>query len=320
MFKYLQIRSMGPAALGLTVLLTGCSIQRLAVNRLGDALAAGGTTFASDDDPELVKAAVPFSLKLMESLLAESPQHRGLLAATAAGFTQYAYAFVQQDAEAAAFDNIDNGREGSARAQRLYLRARDYGLRGLEVAAPGFDKLFHDDASAAVARVGPDDVDLLYWTAVAWAAAIGLGKDDPGLVADLSRVSALIDRALAVDESWNHGSIHAFLITWQMVRPDRAGDANQLARFHFDRALELSRGNYSGPWIAWAESVCMPRADQACFEDSLRAALAVDPRAEPENRLANTIMQRRASWLLEHTDRWFLPPLADANPVKEELP
>ena len=179
---------------------------------------------------------------------------------------------------------------------------------------PGFGKLFHDDAAAAVARVGPDDVDLLYWTAVSWAAAIGLGKDDPGLVADLPRVSALIDRALAVDESWNHGSIHAFLITWQMVRPDPAGDADQLARFHFDRALELSRGNYSGPWVAWAESVCMPRADQACFEDSLRAALAVDPQAEPEIRLANTVMQRRASWLLEHTDRWFLPPLARRQP------
>jgi hypothetical protein len=61
------------------MLLCGCSIKRMAVNKLGDALAAGGTTFASDDDPELVKAAVPFSLKLMESLLAESPNHLGLL-------------------------------------------------------------------------------------------------------------------------------------------------------------------------------------------------------------------------------------------------
>ena len=44
------------------LLATGCSIRRMAVNKVGDALAGGGTTFASDDDPELVKAAVPFSL------------------------------------------------------------------------------------------------------------------------------------------------------------------------------------------------------------------------------------------------------------------
>jgi len=28
-----------------------------------------GTTYASDDDPELIEAALPFSLKLMESVL-----------------------------------------------------------------------------------------------------------------------------------------------------------------------------------------------------------------------------------------------------------
>ena len=36
---------------------------------------------------ELVREAVPFSLKLIESLLAESPRHRGLLLAACKGFT-----------------------------------------------------------------------------------------------------------------------------------------------------------------------------------------------------------------------------------------
>jgi hypothetical protein len=82
-----------------SVFISGCSLRRMAVNKVGDALAGGGTTFASDDDPELIKAAAPFSLKLMETLLNESPRHRGLLFATASGFTQYSYAFVQQDAD-----------------------------------------------------------------------------------------------------------------------------------------------------------------------------------------------------------------------------
>src|SRR6266446_4303676 len=77
---------------------SGCSIRRYALNKAADVLAESGTTFASDDDPELIKAAAPFSLKLMESFLAENPRHPGVLAAAASGFTQYAYAFVQQDA------------------------------------------------------------------------------------------------------------------------------------------------------------------------------------------------------------------------------
>src|SRR5689334_2751351 len=85
----------------LTVVLTatGCSIKKIAVNKLGDSLASGGTTFISDDDPDLVGDALPFSLKLMESLLAESPRHRGLLFATSSGFTEYAFVFVQVPAE-----------------------------------------------------------------------------------------------------------------------------------------------------------------------------------------------------------------------------
>src|ERR1043165_5424967 len=78
---------------------SGCSIRRYALNTAADALAQSGTTFASDDDPELVKAAAPFSLKLMESVLAENPRHVALLTSAASGFTQYAYAFVQQEAD-----------------------------------------------------------------------------------------------------------------------------------------------------------------------------------------------------------------------------
>ena len=85
------------AACCLLAAASGCSIKRMAVNKVGSALAGSGTTFASDDDPELVKAAVPFSLKLMEGLLNQSPRHEELLLATASGFTQYAFAFVQQD-------------------------------------------------------------------------------------------------------------------------------------------------------------------------------------------------------------------------------
>ena len=81
--------------------LNGCAVRELAVNRFGDAIAQGGSAFSGDDDPELVRAAAPFSLKLIESLLAESTEHKGLLLAASRGFTQYAYAFLQQEAEEA---------------------------------------------------------------------------------------------------------------------------------------------------------------------------------------------------------------------------
>ena len=142
------------------------------------------------------------------------------------------------------------------------------------------------------------------------------GKDDPDLVADIGLVSALIDRAEALDETWGEGALHAFLVTWEMVRPDAAEGREARARAHLDRAVELSGGQSAGPWVAWAESVCLARVDRPCFEQSLAAALEIDPDARPESRLANLVMQRRARWLLAHADRWILPPLQDADGVE----
>ena len=44
----------------------GCSIQRVVVNRVGDALAQGAGAYAEDEDPELVRDASPFALKAVE--------------------------------------------------------------------------------------------------------------------------------------------------------------------------------------------------------------------------------------------------------------
>jgi hypothetical protein len=56
-----------------------CSIKKLAINGLADTLAASGDSFASDEDPDLIRDAIPFSLKTIESLLVEVPEHKGLL-------------------------------------------------------------------------------------------------------------------------------------------------------------------------------------------------------------------------------------------------
>src|SRR5688500_16756659 len=159
----------------------GCSVRKLAVNELGDALAAGGTTFSSDNDPELVGDALPFTLKLMESLLAESPDHRGLLQALTSGFTQYSYGWVQEEADRVEEEDLEAAEELRSRARNLYLRARDYGLRGLRLSLDDF----RSDPAAALGRFDRDDVAFLYWTAAAQGLAISVSKDDPEVVADL---------------------------------------------------------------------------------------------------------------------------------------
>jgi len=299
-----NLRALGIVVAGL--LLPACSVKRLAVNKLGNALASGGTTFTSDEDPELVRDALPFSLKLIESLLAESPRHRGLLFAAASGFTPYAYAFVQEEADELEDRDLEKATAMRIRARRLYLRARDYGMRGLAVAHPTFESELRRDAKAAVQAATPKDVALLYWTAASWGAAISLSKDNPDLVADQGIVEALIDRALVLDEKFGDGAIHSFLITYEASRNGAAGDFAIRSRQHFDRAMQLSGGYQAGPLVGLAESVSLQKQNRAEFEDLLKRALAIDVNAKPEYRLQNLIMQRRARWLLRRIDELFL--------------
>jgi len=284
----------------------GCSIRRYAINKAADALAASGSTFASDDDPDLVKAAAPFSLKLMESLLAESPRHPGLLAAAASGFTQYAYAFVQEDADQAETTDLTSAEALRTRARRLYLRAKGYGLRGLEVKHPGFGAALLANPRSTARTIGKAEVPLLYWTAAAWASAISLSKDNPEIVGQIPAMEALIDRALELDESYADGAIHSFLISYEMSRPGAAGDPAARARKHYERAVELSHGTDASPYVALAEAVTIQTQNVKEFESLLNQALAINADARPENRLVNTVMQKRARWLLSRKSELFL--------------
>ena len=290
----------------LPLLSTGCSIQKFAVNKLGDALSDSGSTYASDDDPQLVADALPFSLKLMESLLEQSPEHTGLLMACASGFTQYAYAFVQQEADEQEADDLRAAIAGRRRAGRLYLRARDYGLRGLEVAHPGITATLHTDAATAVAELGPDDAPLIYWTGAAWGAAISVGKDQPLLIADLPAVEALLRRGLELQEEFDAGAFHGLLLTLEAAGAGGRAGAEERARGHFQRVVELSGGQLASPYLSLAESISVRNQDRAEFVSLLEQALQVDPDARPEWRLLNLIMQRRARWLLGRQEMLFV--------------
>ena len=143
------------------LLLPACSLKRTAVNVLGDALSGGGGVYVSDDDPELIREAIPFGLKTYESLLALSPEHQGLLLAASSGFTAYAY-LIQNDADRLDATDLSQARDLRARAHKLYLRGRDYALRGLDVAHAGFKARLSSKRDAALATMTKDDVPFLY--------------------------------------------------------------------------------------------------------------------------------------------------------------
>ncbi|MBI5576846.1 MAG: hypothetical protein HY896_10850 [Deltaproteobacteria bacterium] len=275
------------------------------MHKVADAVSSGNEGFANDDDPELVRESIPFALKAMESLLSEQPEHLGLLTSLSRGFTQYSAAFVWQDAVET--PDPDASRAGRERAGRLYLRAREYGLRGLEAGHPRFREEFATDPAKATSKLEKEDVPLLFWTGVSWSLAISTAQDDPGMLADLPRCEALMRRALALRENFEDGAIHEYFIAFEGGRPEAMGGSAERARLHFRRAMELSGGKKISPLVTLAENVSVRAQDRKEFIDLLDRALSFDARGgPPKYRLANLVAQRKARWLKGRADDLFL--------------
>ncbi len=291
--------------LALVLAAAGCSPRAYVVRKVADAVSSDGGTFASDDDPALVRDAIPFALKAQESLLSAEPAHRGLLLSLCSGFAGYAVAFVWQDAVEAPDPAVATS--GKERAVRLVMRARDYGLRGLESARPGFRALLEKDPAAAAGTAGPDDVPFLYWTAASWSFAIASSSGDPAMLADLPRCEAMMRRALALREDYDAGAIHEYFIAFEGGRPEAMGGSAARARQHFARAMALAGGKKVSPLVTLAETVSVRAQDRREFLELLDRALAFDARREaPEYRQANLAAQRKASWLKGRVDELFL--------------
>lgn len=112
------------------LLLSGCAVRPYVLNQTADILS--GQKLSDEDDLQLAREASAFYLKTAESVLGQTPSHLKLTEAVAAGFTQYAYAFVAFEAEKMDSSQPDVAAQMRQRAARLYARAHRHAMVGLE--------------------------------------------------------------------------------------------------------------------------------------------------------------------------------------------
>lgn len=286
---------------------TGCSVKKYAIRQVGDSLNSGASVYESDEDVDLVGEALPFSLKLVESLLAEVPDDRDLLITAARGFTLYSYGYVDYQAEVASDDDFEQAMRLRDRAVKLYLRGAGYGFRALGDLYPGFEQELRRNPTEAVRVTNPKksarDVPLLYWTAAALGLAISNAKDDANMLARLEEVQALAERALELDPTWDEGALHEFMVVFEGSKP--GGRDEEAIRRHYEQALTLSGGG-APLYVSYAEAMAVPNQDVKLFREMMDKALAVDPDADPDNRLVTLLAQRRARRLNQRIEDLFL--------------
>ena len=292
------------------VLLASCSINRMAINAVSNALTGTGSAdvFTTDPDPELVGGALPFAIKMYESLLAQNPNHQGLLLTTGSLFVMYANAFIQGPAELLdPVDYYEERHDALDRAKQMYLRGYAILHSALDKKFPGFSAANVEDGSlrAFLARFKESDVPLLYWTVAGGLAAYSIDVFDFELGSSIPKWGAMIARAYELDPDFNNGAIDEFYILFYASLPENLGGDKDRAEFHFRRAVEKTGGLSAGPFVAYAQAINVPAQDYDAFRENLERALAIDVDEEPAMRLVNILSQRRARNMLDHAYRYF---------------
>jgi predicted anti-sigma-YlaC factor YlaD len=287
-----------------------CSINKMAIRAVSNALTGEGsnTVFTGDPDPELVGDALPFAIKMYETLLSANPDHQGLILTTGSLFIMYANAFIQGPAEFLSVIEYEKRLAALERAKKFYLRGADILYGGLDKKYSGFSGASSLDGTleSYLARMKKADVPLLYWTAAGYLSAYSLDPFDLTLGRRVPDLMFLIDRAYVLDPDFNHGALDEFYILALSSLPESMGGDKSRVEFHFNRALEKSHGRLAGPYVSYAQSVAIPAQDYDTFKTYLEQALTLDVDADPSSRLMNIIAQRKAQSLLDSVSDYFV--------------
>ena len=298
-------------ALGLALLLSleGCSIEKLALKKVAGMLTgpSGADVFSSDNDPDFVGQALPFAIKLYESLLASLPDNAGLRLRTGSLYIMYANAFVETPADLTPRRDAETKDYLLARAKNLYLRGRDILFVALEKKNPSIRRQLKDRKyEEAMAPFRKDDADLLYWTALGWLAAFSVNPFDMTLGQTVPQTRAMIERVAALEPGYGHGSLDSFYVSYYGSLPDYLGGDAAKAREYFAKAQALAGKTDTSSLMALATTVSVKEQNAAEFKDLLGRVLAFDSDSSPENRLVNILNQRKARWLLAHISDYFV--------------
>jgi len=291
--------------LAVSLLSLPACIQKLATNGIANMLSGEGAgAFSRDEDIEFIGEAIPFAIKLMESVRDAAPKHAGIHETDCASTTQYAMVYVAWPSEQIRYDSYEGYEISQDRTKRFLDRALKDCVGALEISYPGFNEQLSVDPVGQLARVKAEDVSLLYWTGATWLARISKSKEDMESIGSLPIAAAFVKRGLELDEAWSAGALHDLAIMMEPSLPMPGG--LDRARSHYARAVELAEGRLASPHVSLATSVSVVEQNKEEFVKMMGLALEVDVAASPDDQLANMYAQEQARYYLQHLDDLFV--------------
>lgn len=281
------------ASLIILLVAAGCiSNKQMTVASTATLLEDISNSANKQSDLRIIREGMPAYLMLIDGMVEAVPNNARLLITAAQAYASFASAFIE-DAD-------------KDYARVLFAKAKDYGLRALEIRGlkDPVTKPFNE-FEAQVNRLGKDDVPYMFWTGTCWGSWIRLNLGSIAAVAELPRVEALMKRVLVLDEQFYYGGPHLFMGILFASRPPIAGGDLNKARYHFKKALAYSQDVFLMTRVYFASHYARKTFDRELFMASLQTVLDTPADKVAQLTLLNTVAHHKAEELLAQADELF---------------
>ena len=263
----------------LLVLTSGCSGL---TENMADNLAAA---IRNNNDLETVKVASPSYLIMLDAFLQGDPENEDLLRVAANMYSGYTEAFVK-----------DHNR---------VIIMTDKAFQYAQQACCNYDEnlclLTTSNFQAFSQRLAlvndKDDLPFIFTLGKTWASWIQARRDNLTAMAQIAKVEALMVKVTDIDETYMDGAAHLYLGALAIILPPSIGGQPEIAKKHFDRAIELSEGRNLMAKVIYAEKYGRMMFDQQLHDRLLNEVLAANHTVTGYT-LSNIFAQQRARELL----------------------
>ena len=271
----------------------------LSMTACGQLIANAKKEFAQDlsatilefDDPETIKKGVPAYLILISSMIKGDPENPDLLESAAQLYGAYASSFTDSDIS----------------KKTLTKRAFSYASQAICLRDSNFcdvKDISYFEFERRLDAVDKVQAESLFIFVSSWAGFIEANSADWNAVAELPKVKAGIQRVIDIDETVSNGDAHLYMAVMESLLPPALGGKPELAKNHFDRAIEVSHGENLMAKVLYAQKYARLLFDRELHDNLLRQVIDAD--IEPQQQtLINALAKQKAAKLLLEADDYF---------------
>jgi len=295
-----------------TLIVVACSPKTMIVNQMTEMVDDGITAYERDSDLDLVEKSIPANIKLLETMLVNSPSNDRLATLIARLCGSYGFGFVETRLEKALYQATAKNPDGSeiqslkGQVNRIFEKGMRYALDALEQREPGARAAFSKVTSIEpyLARLDNADVAPLFWYGFNLGAWVNRNLDSIRAVSRAHVARKVMERILDLDPAHHNGGAHLYLLAYFGSRPPMMGGNQAKAREHYIEVKRIAGDDYLLAELFYARFCLQQQQERDAFEATLQRIVDHSP-ADNNIALYNAIAARRAGIYLEAVDSFF---------------